>query len=372
MKIKFSKNNISNKSLKDINKIIQSGWLTHGKYTYLFEKKFKDFTNSKYSIAVSSCTAGLHLSCIAAGFKKGDEIIVPAMTHTATAHAIEYTGAKAVFCDVDRNSGNLTLKNIKKKISKKTKGIILVHMNGKACEIKEILAYCNKIKIKIIEDCAHALGTTYNKKHVGNFGISGSFSFYPTKQITTGEGGMVVTNNKTFYKSIKKLKAFGIDKDISKRKTPGDYDVKMLGYNYRMTDFQACLGLNQIQSYKKFLSKRHQIAKRYYKNFFKVKKIKQLIFSNQNSYFIYPIFIANRNKLMKFLKKNHIGFSIHYPKIIPFMSYYKKKYKNKKNNFFNAMNYANTNISLPVYPSLKNKEVDYISNKIIKFINHEK
>jgi len=372
MKIKFSKKNISNNCLSDISKIIKSGWLTHGKYTKLFEEKFKKYTNSKYAVTVSSCTAGLHLSCIAAGFKHGDEIIVPAMTHTATAHAVEYTGAKAVFCDIDLVSGNLTIECLKKKISKKTKGVILVHMNGGPCDFDKIKGFCDKKKIKIIEDCAHALGTKYKNKHVGNFGLSGSFSFYPTKQITTGEGGMIITNNKNFFENIKKLKAFGIDKDIGERKKPGEYDVKMLGFNYRMTDFQSCLGLNQLQSYKKSLGKRQEIAKRYYQNFYNNKKIGQLKFSKDNSYFIYPIFINNRDKLVKFLNKIHIGFSIHYPKIIPLMTYYKKKYRNKKSDYLNAINYANTNISLPVYPSLKNKEVDYISKKILRFINNEK
>tara|TARA_B100001121_G_scaffold207757_1_gene181755 strand:+ start:10646 stop:11764 length:1119 start_codon:yes stop_codon:yes gene_type:complete len=372
MKIKFSEKIISSKCLKDINDIIKSGWLTHGKYTTLFEEKFRKFTNSKYSLTVSSCTAGLHLSCLAAGFSKGDEVIVPAMTHTATSHAIEYTGAKAIFCDVDSKTGNLTIENLKKKISKKTKGIIIVHMNGKPCDLDGIKNFCNKKKIKIIEDCAHALGTRYKKKHVGNFGLSGSFSFYPTKQITTGEGGMIITNNKTFFNNIKKLKAFGIDKEIGERKKPGEYDVKLLGYNYRMTDFQSCLGLSQLKYYKKFLSKRQKIAKRYHQNFNGNQQIQQLDFSKENSYFIYPILIKNRDKLVKFLKRVNIGFSIHYPKIIPQMSYYKNKYKLKKKSYKNAIDYAKKNISLPVYPTLNNKQVDYISKKILNFISNEK
>ena len=261
---------------------------------------------------------------------------------------------------------------LKKKITNKTKGIILVHMNGWACNLKKLQKFCNRKKIKIIEDCAHALGTTHHKKHVGNFGISGSFSFYPTKQITTGEGGMLVTNNKKFYNNLKKLKAFGIDKDIKERKKPGEYDVKLLGFNYRMTDFQACMGFGQIINYKNFLIKRRRVAKRYYKNFLKTKELKQLNYSNENSYFIYPIFVKKRDNLIRFLKKNKIGFSIHYPIIVPMMSYYKKKYKCKKNNYINSITYANTNISLPVYPSLKNKEIDHISNKIIKFLKNEK
>ena len=200
---------------------------------------------------------------MASNFKKGDEVIVPAQTHTATAHAVEYTGATPIFADVEYPSGNISLDKIKDKVTKNTKGIILVHMAGYPCEMSKIIKFCKKKKIKVLEDCAHALGTYFKGVHAGNFGLSGSFSFYPTKQITTGEGGIVVTNNQKFYEKIKKLKAFGIDKDIKDRKKQGDYDVKSLGFNYRMTDFQAALGYRQILNYDKNLKLRHLIAKRY-------------------------------------------------------------------------------------------------------------
>ena len=144
--IKFSIPNISNNDIKLVGKILKSGWLTHGKYSSLFEKEFNKFTKIKYAVSVSSCTAGLHLSCLASNFKKSDEVIVPALTHTATAHAVEYTGAKAVFADVEFPSGNITLNEIKKKITKKTKGIIVVHMAGYPCEIKKISDFCKKKK----------------------------------------------------------------------------------------------------------------------------------------------------------------------------------------------------------------------------------
>ena len=182
--IKFSKANISNKDYKTVINILKSGWLTHGKYSTLFEKKFSEFTKIRYSVSVSSCTAGLHLSCLASNFKKGDEVIVPAMTHTATAHAVEYTGAKAIFADVEFPSGNLTLSEIKKKITYKTKGVIVVHMAGYPCNMREIYKYCKSKKLVLLEDCAHALGTSFKNKHAGSYGKSGSFSFYPTKERT--------------------------------------------------------------------------------------------------------------------------------------------------------------------------------------------
>lgn len=366
--IKFSKHNISETDIKNCESVIRSGWLTHGKYTSLFENKFCNFTSAKYAVSVSSCTAGLHLSCLASDFKKGDEIIVPAQTHTATAHAVEYTGAKAVIADIDFVTGNLKLKEVKKKITKRTKGIILVHMAGYPCDIDEIKKFCEKKKIILLEDCAHALGTFKNNKHVGNFGLSGCFSFYPTKQLTTGEGGMIITNNFNFYKKIKLLKAFGIDKDINERKIPGDYDVKFLGFNYRMTDFQAALGFGQLNNYSKNLLRRHQIAKRYLKNLSNIKDLKTIPYSKDCSFFVFQIFSKKKNQIIDALKNNNIGFSIHYQNSLAEMSYYKKKYKLNLKNFKNSIKYSKMNISLPVYPKLKNNEIDSICETILNVL----
>ena len=366
--IKFSKINVSQKDINLVGKIIKSGWLTHGKFTKRFEDEFKKFTKSKYSVSVSSCTAGLHLSCLASGFKKGDEIIVPAQTHTATAHAVEYTGAKAVFADVDKTTGNISLKSIIKNYSKKTKGVIIVHMAGYPCDLKEIVKFCKNKKLVLLEDCAHAVGTKYENKHVGNYGLTGSFSFYPTKQITTGEGGMVITNDKKIFEKIKKLKAFGIDKDIKDRKKQGDYDVKFLGYNYRMTDFQAALGVSQILNYKRNLKMRHILVKRYLFNLSKVKNIKCMPYSKDCSYFIFQVFCKNRDKILKELKNLYIGVSVHYSNALPIMSYYKKKYNLNLINYKNSIEYGSENISLPVYPKLKIREVDKICKTITKLV----
>ena len=247
-------------------------------------------------------------------------------------------------------------------------------MAGLPCDLSKIVNFCKIKNITLLEDCAHAVGTKYKSKHVGNFGKSGSFSFYPTKQLTTGEGGVVITNDSNFFKKIKTLKAFGIDKDITERKKPGEYDVKILGFNYRMTDFQAALGYQQIKNYKSSLKKRVQIAKRYIKNFTKLKsKIFFPKFSKNNSYFIFQVFFKDkRDQILKILKDKNIGVSIHYATPLPKMTYYKKKYNYKRNSFINAEIYGDTNISLPVYPELKIKEVDFICDTIIRFLINEK
>jgi perosamine synthetase len=370
--IKFSVANIDKKLTDDVNAVLRSGWLTHGKFTEKFENEIKKFTGAKYCTLVSSCTAALHISCLALKLKKGDEVIVPAMSHTATSHAVEYTGAKTVFADIDIESGNVSIPSIKKLINKKTRAIIIVHMAGRSCELKEILKICKTYKIKLIEDCAHSLGTKYKNKHVGNFGVSGCFSFYPTKQITTGEGGVLITNDYDFYKKIKTLKAFGIDKDIKERKNPGEYNVNYLGFNYRMTDFQAAMGFNQLKKYKQSLARRKEIAKRYIKLLKKNKKIDLPRFSNNDSYFVFQILLNNKNDkfiLMKEFKKLKIGVSVHYGTPLPLMTYYKKKYNIKETNYINSKNYGDRVLSLPVYSKLKNSEIEYISATINKFIN---
>ena len=240
-------------------------------------------------------------------------------------------------------------------------------MIGLSCDMKSIKNFCKKKKIILIEDCAHSLGSTYNKVHVGNFGLVGSFSFYPTKQITTGEGGMITTNNKKIFEKLKSLKAFGIDKDVKSRSVPGHYDVKALGLNYRMTDFQAAMGYDQIINYKKNLEVRKKIAERYISNLSHNVNINFMPFNDECSYFVFQIFVKNRIKLIKHLKSKKIGFSIHYAKALPDMSYYKKKYNLPTSSYRQARTYAGTNVSLPVYSKLTFSEVDRITRIINNF-----
>lgn len=366
--IKFSSPQILKKDLLSMNNSINSGWLTHGQYSEKFEKEFINYTGSKYATTVSSCTAGLHLACMAIGLTNNDEVIVPAQTHTATAHSIEYVGAKAVFADIEIPSGNISPKEIIKKITKKTRAIILVHLTGMPCKIDEIISIAKKFKLIIIEDCAHALGSFYKNKHVGNFGIVGCFSFYPTKQITTGEGGMVISNNKSIINRITKLKAFGIDNDPKKRKIQGMYDVKNLGFNYRMTDFQACLGYFQLKRYKINLIKRKKIALTYEKYLKKIKSINYLKYDKGNSYFIFQIFLSSRKKrnlILKEFKNKNIGCSVHYFTPVPFMDYYNKKYNLDKKAYKLAQQYADQSISLPCHPDINEKDIKFIAKTLL-------
>ncbi len=372
MEVPFSKLDITDKELQRVSEVFSSGWLTHGPYTERFEKLFCDYTGAKYCTTVSNCTAGLHLSCLAAGFSDGDEVIVPAQTHTATSHAVELTGAKAVFVDVDYETANISISDINNKLSDKTKGIIPVHMAGVPCKMDEITDICDSNDLILIEDCAHALGTTYNSKHVGNFGISGNFSFYPTKQITTGEGGVVITNDKEVYEFVRTHKAFGIDTPPKMREKPGLYDVRTLGLNYRLTDFQAALGLGQLERYETNLNSRKENAKLYEDLLSKSEKLEFMNYDNDSSYFIFQILLKNsdlRDQLVFHLKEKSIGCSIHYATPVPLMTYYREKYGYGYGDFPMAEKYGKNVISLPVYSGLKSRNIEYVCETIIDFLN---
>lgn len=370
--IPFSKPDIIEEDLQIVLEVIKSGWLAHGAYSTYLEDLFCEYTGANFATTVSNCTAGLHLSCLAANFKKGDEIILPSQTHVATAHAIEFTGAKPIFVDVDPLTGCILIRKIKEKINSNTKGIIPVHMAGYPCNMKDIKSICDESDLILIEDCAHGIGTVYDGIHAGNFGSSGCFSFYPTKQITTGEGGVVISNNQNFIEKIKRIKAFGIDTPPELRTKPGFYDVKELGYNYRMTDFQAALGLGQMKRYHKNVKRRRKNARLYCDLLESREDILFTSFSKQNSYFLFQIILKstiNRDKVMLELKKYGIGVSIHYATPVPLMSYYKNKYGYQPIDFPNAVNYANHSISLPVHQNLNADDIDYVCKKIINILD---
>jgi len=368
-KIPFSSPDIQDSDLQEVEAVIRSGWLAHGKYSKKLEELFCEYTGAKYSTTVSNCTAGLHLSCLAGGFGPGDEIIVPAQTHTATAHAVEFTGAKAVFADVNPLSGNLLFNELEAKLSSATKGLIPVHMAGHPCGMKKISEFCDAHNLVLIEDCAHAIGTMNQGKHAGNHGITGCFSFYPTKQITTGEGGLVISNDEGIIEKVKKLKAFGIDTPPELRTKPGVYDVRALGYNYRMTDFQAALGVGQMERYRENVSIRRKNAK-YYCELLKNKNgISFTKYSDDHSYFLFQIILDNsvdRDKVLLGLKENGIGVSIHYATPVPLMSYYKRKYGYIADDFPNAVHYGEHSISLPVHAMLSEEDIEYVCSTLIK------
>ena len=274
---------------------------------------------------------------------------------------------------MDPLSGNILIEELNQKLTDQTKGVIPVHMAGYPCDMEKIKVFCQKHNLILIEDCAHAIGTFFSNQHVGNFGITGCFSFYPTKQITTGEGGVVISNNQDLIEKVIKLKAFGIDTPPELRTKPGVYDVLSLGYNYRMTDFQAALGVGQMERYEENVAGRRKNAKLYCELLKNRDEISFTKYSDNNSYFLFQIIFErsiNRDKILLGLKENGIGVSIHYATPVPLMSYYKKKYGYQISDFPNSVSYGSQSLSLPVHAMLSDDDVKYVCNTLIKILEN--
>lgn len=350
---------------KYVNECLKSTWISSkGKYIDLFEKAFADYLGIRYALSCTSGTTALHLALLALGIKKGDEVICPTFTYVATANSIRYVGATPVFADCESDTFNINPFKIEKLITKRTKAIIVVHIYGHPCDMDPILKIARKYNLYVIEDAAEALGSQYKGRKCGTLGDVAIFSFYGNKIITTGEGGMVVTNNKKIAERVKLLKGQGMDP--KKR-----YWFPILGYNYRMTNIQAAIGLAQLENIEKFISKRRKIAKMY--NYY-LKGIDGLVLPAEknyayHSYWMYSILIEDeyrrgRDEVMKFLAKNGIETRpFFYP--MHTMPVYKKINKNKDLKI--SEDIAVRGINLPTFYSLKKKDIKFISHQLIKF-----
>jgi dTDP-4-amino-4,6-dideoxygalactose transaminase len=341
-----------------ISKVLESGILASGPKTEEFEKKFAEFVGTKFAIATTSGTTALHLGLLSMGIKEGDEVIVPAFSFIATANSPLFCKAKPVFCDVDASTFNIDPSKIKKLITKKTKAIMPVHLYGQAADMKPIMEIAEKQGIKIIGDACQAHGATYNGKMVGSFGDLECFSFYPTKNMTTGEGGMITTNNQEIAEKAISLRNHG------RKKTKWGYEHGCLGYNYRMTDIAAAIGIEQLKKLPRFNEIRRKNAQYLNENLKNV-EIPYVIPNTKHAYHQYTIKTKKRDKLIENLKKNEIGFGIYYPQ--PLHSYkHLKKYGHK--DLKNSEILSNEVLSLPVYPALTIKDLD----KIINVVNTSK
>lgn len=375
MIIPYGKQTIDSTDIKSVVEAVNSEFLTTGPKVKQFETRFAHFVNAKYAVAVSSGTAALHLACLAAGLKKGDELITSPMTFTATANCALYAGAKPVFVDIREENGLIDEELIEEKLTSKTKIIIPVHYGGLPCNMEKIRKIADKNKLIVIEDACHALGAKFENTKIGDCRYSDMsiFSFHPVKHITTGEGGMITTNSKVFYENLLLLRTHGITKDpvkfIRKHKEPWFYEMQLLGYNYRLTDFQCALGISQLKKVNKFINKRIMIAKKYDKAFSKIKGIEIISppWDCKNTYHLYVIKVKNaktRLKLFRYLMDSGFYCQVHY--IPVYWHPYYKKLGYKKGNCIKAEKFYEKIISIPIYPNLKNSEQD----KLIETINN--
>jgi len=370
---------IGNKEINSVTKCLKSGWIGTGPKAQEFEKKFSKYQKSKNSIAVNSCSAALHLSLKSLNLKKGDEVITSALTFCSTVNSIILSGAKPVLADVNFETQNIDPKEIVKKINKNTKAVIIVHFAGRPCNMYEIIKIVKKYKLILIEDCAHAIESEYNGKHCGTFGAYGCFSFYATKNLVTGEGGMITTNLDKNVKKLKQLALHGMSKDAWRRfsdKGYKHYDVIDLGFKYNMTDIQASIGVEQLKRIDAFWKRREKIWN-IYNDFFKDLNVvvpSKVEKNTKHAYHLYTILINKKNNGMHrdvFLKKMHnagIGTGVHY-RSIPSHSFYKKKFGWNNKNFKNACQIGEQTVSIPLSAKLTNNDIHritYEAKKILK------
>jgi dTDP-4-amino-4,6-dideoxygalactose transaminase len=362
---------ITKNDKKAVLKALNSRWLTGGPLALQFEQIFTEYIGTKYAISVSSCTAGLHLAMRVLNIKRGDEVIVPVFTFAATANAPLFCGARPVFADIDEKTFNISPDDVVERITNKTKAIIVVHYGGQACDMKEIMEIAEDHKISIIEDCAHSLGADYKGVKTGKFGIMGCFSFYPTKIITTLEGGMVTTDDKYIAERLRVLREHGMTRSAIQRELEANwhYDVVDLGYNYRLSEPQAALGISQLERVKEGIEKRISLAN-YYTKKISSKNLRGIIPpykapDRTHIFHLYAVKVQKdtagitRNDLFKRLTEAGIGLSVHYTPLHLF-SFYKRFLKRKSRGFPAAEQVYEQILSLPLYPTLTKKKINFI------------
>jgi UDP-4-amino-4,6-dideoxy-N-acetyl-beta-L-altrosamine transaminase len=377
--IPYGRQAITQEDIDAVVKTLTSDFLTQGPKVKEFEEKFALYTDSKYAIAVNNATSGLHLSVLALGLKKGERVITTPITFASTANCVRFCGAEVWFADINPNSYLLDLHSVKELIESKPtgffKGIIPVDFAGLPVNLEAFKILAKKHNLWLIEDACHAPGGyfTNSKNEIqkcgnGNYADIAVFSFHPVKHIACGEGGMITTNSKHLYKKLLSLRTHGISKeDMSQNDGGWYYEMKELGFNYRLTDIQSALGITQLKKNKEGVKRRNEIANNY-KNAFNNKiKYQSLNSGDLNAHHLFIIEINNRKKLYDFLRTYNIFAQIHYIPLHTLPYYSNIGYDNA--NLKNAENYYNKCISLPMYPSLTNTEQEFVISKVLEFIN---
>jgi dTDP-4-amino-4,6-dideoxygalactose transaminase len=362
MKVEFFKHNLGNEEIKETVKALRSLFLTTGKYVDDFEEALTKYLDTKYAVGITSCTGALHLALLAAGVGPGDEVITTPMSFVATANSICMTGAKPVFVDVEKETGNIDVNHIEKAITSKTRVILPVHLYGQMVDMKRLLDIAKKYHLKIIEDSAHALEAERDGIKPGQKSFGSCFSFYATKSITSGEGGAFTTNDEKVAKLVKKLRSHGITSELAQRERTGlkTYDVDVLGWKYNMDNIQAALLINQVKKIDKQRKIRDDIAKKYRKAFEKLGIDMPKEYPGKHGRHIFPIWVdaKKRGKILEFINKNGVGAVINYPAIHLFSFY--KKMGFREGMFSIAEEIGNREITIPLYSKLTKKEVDYV------------
>jgi perosamine synthetase len=370
---------IDDQDIEAVVEVLKGDYLTTGPYVSTFEQAVAQYVGAKYAVAFSNGTAALHGACFAAGISEGDEVITTPMTFAASANCVLYQGGVPVFADIDEKTYNIDPNKIEEKITDQTKAIIPVDFTGQPVDFDRILEIAKKYNLVVIEDAAHALGATYKGRKIGSISDMTMFSFHPVKHITSGEGGVITTNNKEYYEKLLQFRSHGITRNREKLNEyhgPWYYEMQFLGYNYRMTDIQAALGTSQLKKIDKFVELRRKYVAMYNEAF---KDMDEIITpfqyeDGQSSWHLYIIRLkldkltASRREIFEALQQQNIGVNVHYIPVY-FQPYY-QQLGYKKGICPNAEKLYEEMITLPLFPAMNEKDVNDVIKAVKKTIDY--
>ena len=361
----------------DINEVIdslESGWVGTGPKVGQFERDFGKYVGSKSALATNSCTAALHLSLMSLDLKPGDEVITTPMTFCATVNTIIHAGGKPVLADCNKDDFCINPERISEKITKNTRAILPVHFAGHSCDMENIMQIANDHSLNVIEDCAHAIETTFDDNHAGTFGDFGCFSFYATKNLVTGEGGMLIAKDQEKLNQIKKIALHGMSLDAWDRFSEGGfkhYDIVAPGFKYNMTDIQAALGIHQLARIEENWLKRQKIWKLYSESFSELPidlPTNELVPKSKHAHHLYTILIrddapVDRDEFILKMQENNIGTGVHY-RSIPGFSFYQDSFGWNPDDYPNSTSIGNRTVSIPLSPGLSENDLNRIIEKV--------
>lgn len=363
--IPYGKQTIEQDDIQAVVDVLKSDFLTTGPKIAEFEQTVADYVGAKYAVAISNGTSALHAACFAAGIGPGDEVITTPLTFAASANCVLYCGGTPVFADVDPKTYNIDPEDIRRKITDRTKAIIAVHLAGQPCDMDAIHSIAREHGLIVIEDGAHALGSVYKGKKVGSMSDMTTFSFHPVKPITTGEGGMIVTDNEDFYKKMVLFRSHGITRDdsmMTRNDGPWFYQQFDLGYNYRITDIQCALGCSQMKKLDRFLARRKEIVARYNEAFADCDNIitPYQLSDTESGWHLYIVQVKNcdRRQVFEAMREKGIGVNVHYIPVYMHPYYQEHGYENV--HCANAEEIYSHIISLPLYLGLTSEQQDYV------------